>query len=83
MLVLMLLGSSARAQSRYTISGYVQDAETGEKLIGATIAVPQLRVGTIADAYVFFSITLPAADSVRLVVSLFGYRAKIRKGQLR
>lgn len=83
MLVLMLLGSSARAQSRYTISGYVQDAETGEKLIGATIAVPQLRVGTIANAYGFFSITLPAADSVRLVVSFVGYQANIRKVRLR
>lgn len=56
-----------------TISGYVQDANTGEKLIGATIYSPVQRVGTTTNQFGFFSITLPK-DTASLHVSYIGYR---------
>jgi hypothetical protein len=48
------------AQHKYTISGYVKDAKSGENLIGATISIRELQgKGTGTNAYGFFSITLP------------------------
>ena len=47
------------AQERYTLSGIVKNAETGEALIGANIVVKDLKgVGTSSNAYGFYSITL-------------------------
>lgn len=63
---------TAGTTARYTLSGYVSDAETGEKLIGTALYAPTWRVGTTTNAYGFFSLKLPA-DSVRLVVSYLGY----------
>ncbi len=40
----------------FTISGYVQDAETGEKLVGANIYDIDKFLGTTSNAYGFYSI---------------------------
>jgi len=66
-----------------TISGYVQDYTTGEKLIGATVYSPVQRVGTTTNQFGFFSLTLPR-DTVSLLVSYIGYkpgRLPVRKSQ--
>ncbi|MBC6427241.1 MAG: TonB-dependent receptor plug domain-containing protein [Ekhidna sp.] len=60
------------SQLRYTTSGFVKDSETGEDLIGATILDTRSGLGTIANTYGFFSLTL-AQDSVNLRVSYVGY----------
>ncbi len=64
-----ILGAPAQ---KYTISGFAMDAQTGEKLIGANLYVPDRGVGTATNTYGFFSLTLPT-DSVTLVVSYLGY----------
>ncbi len=43
----------------FTLSGYVTDNETSESLIGATISVDSLGLGTVANGYGFFSLHLP------------------------
>ena len=50
------------AQQNYTISGYIRSSETGEALIGATIHVKELYKGAMANAYGFYSITLPGGE---------------------
>lgn len=67
-----LLSLPVWAQSIYTISGYVSDAESGERLIGATVYLPQLQKGTATNAYGFYSISLPE-DSAYLTFSYTGY----------
>jgi hypothetical protein len=65
----------------YTVSGYVQDYRTGEKLIGANIYSPVQQVGTTTNQFGFFSLTLPR-DTNSLQVSYIGYepvRLPIRK----
>jgi len=42
-----------------TLSGYIRDAATGEALIGATVYIQLLGTGTVANAYGFYSITVP------------------------
>lgn len=56
-----------------TLSGYVEDATSGERLIGVSLAVPEYQAGTITNAYGFYSITLPE-DSFRVQLSYLGYQ---------
>ncbi len=50
------------AQDRYTVSGTVSEADTGETLIGVNVIIPDLQTGTVTNQYGFYSITLPAGD---------------------
>jgi hypothetical protein len=61
---------------RATLSGFVVDRETGERLPGANVYVPSRQTGTVTNDYGFFSLTLPAADSVQLRISYLGYRTR-------
>ena len=62
------------AGQSWTISGYVEDASSGERLQRVAIGVPALAVGTVSNAYGFYSLTV-RADSVTLLVSHIGYEA--------
>lgn len=58
--LLALLGGSALATAqKSTLSGYLKDAETGEALIGARVYIDSLKTGAVANAYGFYSLTLP------------------------
>lgn len=57
------------------ISGYIRDAENGEALIGANIYSPELNIGSGANQYGFFSLTLPAG-TYNLRISYVGYETK-------
>jgi len=77
--VLLLLNvhhSDAQSSVRYTISGYVREEESGETLIGVNIYLPDLLSGTVTNNYGFYSVTLPPADSVRLIFSYVGYASE-------
>ncbi|MDD3568416.1 MAG: TonB-dependent receptor, partial [Bacteroidales bacterium] len=60
------------APRRYSISGYVRDAATGEELIGATILIKELTQGSTTNSYGFYSISL-APGSYTFVFSYLGY----------
>lgn len=72
MITLLILPFSAIAQ-QITISGYVTEKKSGERLIGATVFVPEKSVGTATNAFGFYSITLPA-DTLKLRASFIGYQ---------
>jgi hypothetical protein len=61
------------AQTKYTLSGIVKDASTGETLIGATVKLKEAQNGTISNAYGFYSITA-AQGSYTLQVNYVGYQ---------
>ncbi len=65
------------AQSiRYTISGYVKDAKTGEELIGASVTVKELQTtGTTTNAYGFYSLSIPEGNYT-VVAQYLGYNQK-------
>jgi outer membrane receptor for ferrienterochelin and colicin len=65
-----------QSQQTFTISGYVEDMATGEKMIGANVFDPNSELGTSTNTYGFYSLTLPK-DSVFLVISYIGYEKKI------
>ena len=57
-----------------TVSGYVLDAKTGERLIGATVLDTYSGAGTTTNVNGFYSLTLPS-DSVQLQAGYVGYDA--------
>ncbi len=63
---------------KYTVSGYISDSESGEKLIGAYIVNPSNGIGTVSNSYGFYSITL-SKDSVTLEYSYIGYKSITKK----
>jgi hypothetical protein len=71
--LLVLTSRSASAQKKYTISGTVRDASTGEVLIGATFIIKQsAQSGTASNSYGFYSISAPAGKDT-LLVTYVGY----------
>ncbi|MFC2114339.1 TonB-dependent receptor domain-containing protein [Bacteroidota bacterium] len=78
LLLLLLSILTSQAQKKYTISGYISDSETGEKLIGANVYDKSRFIGTTSNTYGFFSITLPA-DTYSIVFSYLGYGAEIKR----
>ena len=58
----------------HTLSGYVEDAASGEKLIGAVLYEPALQKGATTNRYGFFSLTLPAGP-LQVVVFHIGYQS--------
>ncbi len=73
--ILILLSGVASGQEKFTISGHVRDASSGEELIGASVHVNQLKTGTSANLYGFYSLTIPAGDYT-IRCSMMGYDTK-------
>ncbi|MFN0035929.1 MAG: TonB-dependent receptor [Saprospiraceae bacterium] len=76
--MLLAIPTLGFAQS-HTISGTLRDAESGESLIGASVYIPALGIGTTSNAYGFYSLTAPARDSVTVVFAYLGYEAQVKK----
>jgi hypothetical protein len=59
LLLCLILGSASLLAQKFTISGTVKDAKTGEELIGASIRLKATpSVGTVTNEYGFYSLTL-------------------------
>ncbi|MFT3903960.1 MAG: TonB-dependent receptor [Niabella sp.] len=80
-LFLLICGKGVLAQTKYTISGIIKSAETGETIIGASVRAGEDNDGTISNEYGFFSITL-AKGVFELVFSANGYLSKTEKLQV-
>lgn len=74
-IVVFLLFSLNNYAQNYTISGFISDETSGEKLIGAPVYNQKTHKGTSANEYGFYSLTLPQ-DSIILVVSYMGFKSK-------
>lgn len=72
---LLLITSILYGQSRFTISGYVEDAQSGEKLIAANVYDQRSGQGVVTNTYGFFSLTL-TSDSVELTASYIGFQSQ-------
>jgi hypothetical protein len=64
---------------KITISGYVKDAATKESLIGASVLHVNSKQGTSTNQYGFFSLTVPPADTIELLISFQGYDIQVKK----
>ncbi|MGD0710762.1 MAG: TonB-dependent receptor [Bacteroidales bacterium] len=58
--------------AKYTISGYVKDASSGEYLMGANVYVKETMKGTQTNQYGYFSLTIEKG-TYTFIVSYIGY----------
>ena len=79
LLLVSIFSFNVFAQKSFTISGYVREKGSLEQLIGVNIYVPTTNFRTATNTYGFYSLTLPAKDSVVLVFSFVGYERVIKK----
>lgn len=78
LLVLSFLSITGAFAQNVTISGYLSESGSGERLIGATVYISEKNVGTSTNNYGFYSITLPAGDYT-INFSYIGYATVSRK----
>ena len=76
--LLLLLPMLVDAQSqKFTLSGYIKDAQNGEDLIGATVVVAdQTSIGVTSNIYGFYSLSLEAGQ-YELAFQYLGYQTKV------
>lgn len=74
--ILMSVFSGAFSQNKYTISGTITDAESGEDLAGALLSVQNTSYNTICNPYGFYSITIPEGD-FNIEVQFVGYENQL------
>ena len=65
----------AQTNAEATISGYIKDADSGETLIGASVFIPSLSVGTTSNVYGFYSLTVPVG-TYKVEYSYLGFDTK-------
>ncbi len=72
-LLFILFGSTIGfAQEKFTLSGTISEAETGETLIGVNVIIPSLQAGTVTNQYGYYAITLPEGEH-EVVYSSIGF----------
>lgn len=75
-ILLFMICLGGFAQQKYTLSGSVADASSGEDLAGAILTVQNTTYFTICNSYGFYSLTVPEGD-FKLSVRLIGYENQV------
>ncbi len=78
LIILSLILSTSVFAQKHTISGYIEDASNGEKLIAVNIFDSNSALGAVSNTYGFYSLTLEQ-DSVLLGISYVGYQTQFYK----
>lgn len=83
MVILLFLSASSYAQKKFTVSGTIKDALTGETLIGATVRIKEIpQAGTASNNYGFYSLSAEEGDYT-LLYSYTGYETVSKTLSLR
>lgn len=61
------------ANKQVQFSGYVADAKTGERLIGANVYKASTKLGTATNAYGYFNLNIDEKINNEIVISYIGY----------
>jgi len=75
--ILTFICYNADAQNK--LSGKIIDAKTGEAIAGATVYIPELKTGDIADKNGQYTIDKLPKTIVTVQVSFLGYKSIVEK----
>jgi hypothetical protein len=78
----ILLISLQNYGQKFTISGYVSDSASSEKLIGVSVYHPATGEGTITNNFGFYSLTLDKKTETTLVFDYIDYMLTTKKIKL-
>ena len=73
-IILSAFFSTAFAQKKYTISGYIREKGTLETLPGVNVYIEGSTFGTSSNNYGFYSLTVPENGNLVFVFSFVGYQ---------
>ena len=76
--LICILFSMCVIGQNYTLSGFISDKSSGEKLIGASVYCKELNQGTTANLYGFYSLTLPKGV-YKIQFSYVGYVSELKE----
>lgn len=79
LLICILILSFQFSNAQNTLSGKITDGKTGEAVAGATVYIPELKKGTIADKDGFYKIENLPKTQVIIQVSFLGYKSVVQK----
>lgn len=74
-ITVMLCATTIMFAQRYTVSGVVKDASTGEKLVGANIMIPALGTGAATNTDGVYKIENVKGGTFELTVTYIGYNS--------
>ena len=72
--ILILLCSTILFAQKYTISGYVKDAKSGEAISGVNVYFVDINKGTATNTYGYYSITVESGEYL-FKIQAVGYRS--------
>lgn len=72
--IFFTLSAFAQQQSTYTISGLITETGSAETLPGVVVVCVEPNVGTVSNAFGFYSLTLPAGTR-KITFSFVGFTA--------
>ncbi|MCP3932266.1 MAG: TonB-dependent receptor [Bacteroidetes bacterium] len=75
---IILFRKQVKSTRNFTISGYVEDSQNGERLISAAVYEAESGKGTFSNEYGFYSLTLPEGTS-NLTYRYLGYSSLSRE----
>ncbi len=79
LLALVLHQAQGQETFRYTVSGFIKEAGSGESMIGVNVYLPDRKTGTVSNNFGFYSLTLADDDSLTVNFSYVGFSVEKRK----
>jgi len=76
LIAIVCIANLVFAQEKYSISGAVQDGQTGEYLLGALVVAKEVQKGVATNVYGFYSMTLEKG-TYTIEVSSMGYADQV------
>src|SRR5574343_1128107 len=74
-LLIIAITTISYSQEKVTLSGNVSDAKNNETLIGVSVVIPMLKIGTFTNEYGFYSLTIPKG-TYEIDISSIGYETQ-------
>ncbi|WP_288983630.1 TonB-dependent receptor [uncultured Flavobacterium sp.] len=74
-LLIIAITTISYSQEKVTLSGKVSDAKNNETLIGVSVVIPILKIGTFTNEYGFYSLTIPKG-TYEIEISSIGYETQ-------
>lgn len=79
LLILLLFPLTLLGQESASVSGYINDSETGETLISANIAIADSRKGTSSNTSGYYNLTNITPGNYTIVATYIGYERHERE----
>lgn len=75
LVLIIAITTISYSQEKVTLSGNVSDAKNNETLIGVSVVIPILKIGTFTNEYGFYSLTIPKG-TYEIEISSIGYETQ-------